>query len=89
MINVPFVAGETQDEPVAPIESPSNSQQSFSLRVPFSPSSIASNRLTPNSPRGGVLFTPHPLKLVTIAGFEKNLLQRSPPPPPEKKPIHH
>lgn len=32
MINVPFVAGETRDEPVAPIESPSNSQQSFSLK---------------------------------------------------------
>lgn len=61
---------------------------------PFSLSSIASNGLTPNSPRGGVFFTPHPLNPVTIAGLEKNLPAKphitpyTPTPPPHKKKVY-
>lgn len=54
----------------------------------FSPAFLLPRTTNPEFPKRGVFFTPHPLKLVTIAGLEKNLLQRSRVLTP-KKPIHH
>lgn len=74
------------DKPVAPIESPSNSQVSttFPSHKSYSLPPLSLQTTNLKFPKRGVLFTPHPLKPVTIAGLEKNLLQRSLAPTPKK-----
>lgn len=79
------------DKPVSPIESPSNSQKPSRPFLCTSPilSFVFCLRITvPEFPKRGVLFSPHPLKLGTIARLEKNLLQWSSALAP-KRPIRH
>lgn len=73
-------------KPVASIESPSNCSNSCYRFL--SPALLLSQPTNPEFPKRGVFFTPHPLKLVTIAGLEKYLLQQSLVLTPQK-PIHH
>lgn len=73
-------------KPVASIESPSNCENSCYRFL--SPALLLPQTTNSEFPKRGVFFTPHPLKLVTMAGLEKNLLQRSLVLSP-KKPIHH